>query len=427
MIGETVKLGFNATAVHRGFAKVGAGFQALAGKMKMAGRAMLAPFTKLMAVLAPLLTVGAFARGIKDIVDYGGAVSDLAARLGIAADQVVYLQEVFRRTGLDQDRMADTLQIMGRNVYEALAYGTATYTRALADLSLEGKDLAGLNLAGQFELIASRIAALTNENQRASVSSTLFGRQGRALVNTFKSWNEVSETSRQSVGRLGDNMNDLAGRLDYVSDAMGAVVGKFRQFFAGLVKPMLPYLNEMADAMNALDLSGAGERLGQLGAKIADIFKSGQIGSAIWESLKWAGQRFIELLATAAIFFAEQLNEAISKTDLGKKMGIKSVTEQTSVPVFSGNPRSTPIRRITSKGRSVPTFGEINKEWEGKLSGGSAANIRQIAAAAALAARINMERGAATPTDEKYLKPMVERLREISRNTTPELKPATTF
>lgn len=380
MIGTTVKLSFDGSAVAKGFATVGAGFKALGAKMATVGRAMLAPFAKLMALLAPILTVGAFSKGLKDALDFGGAISDLSARTGIAAGEIVVLQEALRRAGMESSDVATTLQRMGRNVIDGLAGSSRQAAEALEMLGLDAFDLDGKNLAETFEIIGSRVAGLDSEFARASATAAIFGREGFKLVNLFKT-SDFLNVARQSVGGLADTMNRSANAFDHVSDALGALGTKWRQFFSAVAETAIGPLTEVADKINSLDLTEAGQKVGEFAKTVRDMFSAGTLGSAIWESLKFAGARLIELLTAGMKYAAEVLNEAVSKTDLGKKLGVKSVTESTRTysgegQITRGGPMGIQFspKYTEGPGREVKAFSDFYSEIKGTLGSQDAAD-----------------------------------------------------
>ena len=388
MIGSTVKLGFDGTAVQRGFGKVATGFKALGRTVANIGRTMLAPFAKLMAVLAPIMGAAGMARGIKDIVAYGSAVSDLATRTGLAADQIVVLQELFRRTGLRADNVATVLQRMGRRTFVGLSKGTGEYADALRVLGLTQEDLAGLNLADMFELIAGRMSKLTNEGRRANVAMALFGDDGFKLVNTFKNAPAAFDMARKSVGKLGSNLNLMADNFDHISDALGAIGMKFRQFFAGLATEMLPVLNKMADTINELDLSDLGQQAGKFLEMIHGAFAQGRFGELIWESFKYAAAKLGEFLASVMEYAMNKALAALAKTELGKKLGMgKGANEHRFVTLPNGNKviqanyrtyADTPENRASILGQGM-SFSDVMSNNKGMFgSTEAAASLRTL-------------------------------------------------
>lgn len=328
-IGTKVNVGMNATPVQRGLAKIQRGFQHMSGRVKAAGRAMAAPFIKLMAVLAPLLTVGAFTRGIKGIVDYGGAISDLAARAGLTAQEIVVLEEVFRRTGLEGKDVATTLQRLGKNLKYGLELPTSEAGRAMAILGVEARNLEGLSLAEQFEMIGKKIGSMRDSGLQARAAMALFGREGALLVNTFKT-SGAFDVARKSVGKLGANLDEMAGSFDHISDALGSIGLKFRQFFAGAAAEMLPTLTAMADRLNQLDLSDIGAGFGKFFNTIRGAFQEGNFGGLVAESLIYAvkmmGQELLALVQFAGEKFSNAVVDNVAKSELGAKLGLTAGT-----------------------------------------------------------------------------------------------------
>lgn len=374
-IGTTIRVGFDSTRVQAGFRKIGAGFTRMTNGFKMAGRAMLAPFIKLMAVMAPILGAVGFARGIKDVVDFGGAISDLSARTGEAASEILVMQEAFRRTGVDGDKVATILQKMGRRSLDGVTKGSGEYADALDNLNLRSQDLMNLGLADRFQLIGKRIRGLRDESMQADVAMKLFGLDGFKLVNTFKD-GSAFEVARKSVGGLADTMNRAAVRFDAVSDALGAIGLKTRQFFAGVAEMMLPSLERLADYINGLDLSKIGAQVGKVAQTITRMLEAGTLGQTVWESLKFAGVKFVEFMAGSMGYIVQELLEQLSKTSFGKKLGIKSATEASTEftpTILPGGIGAIP-GFTTSTPTGLKSFADFQRENKGILGSTSLAN-----------------------------------------------------
>lgn len=336
-IGTTVKVGYDGTAVQRGLARIKMGFKALGRSVAMAGKAMLAPFVKLMAVLAPVIGVVGIGKGIKDIIDYGGAVSDMANRLGVAAKDIVLIEEVFRRTGVSTADVATTLQRMGKNIAYGLTLPTSEAGKAMEAMGISAETLKDLNMAQQFERVGLGISRLKTASEQARWGMAIFGREGAKLVNTFKT-TDAFDVARKSVGQLGDTMDSLANRFDHISDAFGAIKTKIRQFFSGVALEMLPTLDRIATLINGIDLTGKGKGLGRFIELISASFREGNLGKLIWESFKFAlvrmGEMLVGILDYAAEKFTNAITDGIANTEFGASLGMKSGTGARMTPEF---------------------------------------------------------------------------------------------
>lgn len=368
-IGTSIKVSLDTKAIARGFAKIKAGFSRLSSSVKAAGRAMLAPFVKMMAVLAPLLGAAGFARGIKDVIDYGGAVSDMANRLSVAASDIVFIEEVFRRTGATGKDVATTLQRMAKNIGAGFELATSEAGKALEELGLKEADLEGLNMAERFYLVGEAIAAMSDASKQARVSMAIFGREGASLINTFKD-RSAWEIARKSIGGLGDNLDESANKLDHISDAFGAFTLKMRQFFAGVMNGAMPVLEDLADKINEIDLSMAGQKVGDFIKVIRGLFQRGTLGETVLDSLKYAALRFGEIFLAVLEFGVQQTIKQLA--DAGVP-GIKDPTEARLV----GTAKEiggviVPTGFAYKEGSPMKTMSEIMASKKGLLGSGEA-------------------------------------------------------
>ena len=370
-IGTNVVVGFNATAVQAGFRKISSGFKSMTRGFANAGRAMLAPFIKLMAVLAPILGAAGMAKGIKDVIDYGGAVSDMANRLAISASDIVVIEEVFRRTGAAGKDVATTLQRMGKNMEAGIELPSSEAGKAMEILGITMENMAGMNLAERFEFVGKKIAGLEDAAVQARVSMAIFGREGGALINTFKTA-DAFDVARKSVGQLGETMNGMANKFDHISDAFGAVGLKLRQFFAGVASAILPTLTQLADFINGVDLTSFGKSLGNAFRVAIGAFENDRLGELILESLKYAAAKFGELMMTIADMVGQRLSDAVARSPLGKKLKLE---ESSRVDEYFEEDGKLMIKRGTQK-----TFGEFMDQNRGIFgSDKSMANLQNIA------------------------------------------------
>lgn len=380
-IGTTIQVGFNSSAVQAGFKKIGAGFKGMTRGFANAGRAMLAPFVKLMAVMAPIIGAAGMARGIKDILDYGGAVSDLANRLGISAAEIVVLEEAFRQTGVEAKDVATTLQRMGKNIETGLELPTSEAGKALAAMGLTIEVLQGMNLAQKFEAIGKKIGEVKDAGTQARLSMALFGREGASLVNTFKTGG-IFDDARKNVGGLGEKMNEMANSFDYISDSIAGIGLKMRQFFAGVTAEILPTLNKLADFINGVDLTGFGEKLGSAMETLFATARNGSLGDLLWEGFKFALQRSGEVLFAIMDEAAERLADAIEKRMKNSSLGYILGMEDELGPSVKLGPELAPMGSALSSVRVPKTIDQIMGSTSGMLGSDKSFDaIKSIAAA----------------------------------------------
>jgi hypothetical protein len=243
----------------------------------------------LAAIGAPL-SVGAFAAGIKGALDYGGELSDLAARTGIAADQLAILQQAFKDSNVSAEQVGVAVNKMQKAIVEA-GQGSKEPMEALAMLGLTAKDLEGLSPAEQFERISKAIAGVESPAVRAAAAMGIFGKSGAALNALFTNPQAIAQAV-QALGGQAEILGRNADRFDRVSDVLGSFGVKIRGFFVGVADALLPQLERLAEFLAGLDFAGIGQKLGQQIATAVNIltnaFREGKLGELVGLSLKIA-------------------------------------------------------------------------------------------------------------------------------------------
>lgn len=335
-------------------------FQSGINKVSGALKGLAGTLGAVMAPLAALAGGVAFGAGIKDILSYGGRMSDLANRTGLAASEIVVLEEAFRQAGLEGADVATTLQKLSKNILVGMETETSKVALTMKKLGLTMQDVAGLNMAQQFDLVSAKIGALSSDQEKAAAASALFGaKQGLLLINLFKTKNAMEE-ARTVVGGLGISMDRWAASFDYIDDMLGALPIKIRQFFAAFVGNNLGDLTLLADTIKTLDLTNAGAKVGKLLEDISNGIKNGKIGETLWIALKYPvqklGEELVSVFEYAAQHLAKSIENSLKGSKLGDYLGIGKNASYTTFNPFTGMSSTT---SIPYKGIEPENLGDI--------------------------------------------------------------------
>lgn len=307
-----VKVGLDNAAFFAGLKGVQG---ALGGAARNITRIALRAGAALAAIGAPL-TVGAFAAGIKNALDYGGAISDAAARTGIAAGQLVVLQQAFKDGGLSAEQAGQSINKMQRSIFEAGQATTATdeYLEGFKALGLEVQDLLGLQPAEQFDKISKAIAATEDPTTRTAAAMKIFGRSGAELQTLFRNPEALAKAA-QRVGSQADILAKQADRFDDVSDSFNSLGVKLRGFFVGVADKLLPELERLAAWFDGLDLASIGQRAGEsirsVVRAIEGAVKQGRLSELISLSITAGGAVGLNYLAAGMVTLGRLLTAAI--------------------------------------------------------------------------------------------------------------------
>jgi hypothetical protein len=266
-------------------------FKSMAGTAAMAGIA--AGFAA-----AAAATVG-LAAGIKNVLDIGGALSDLSSRTGVAAGELRVLQEAFKQNGLSADQVGTTINKMQRALVEAGQKGGET-ARAFDTLGLNLDGLRAMSSADQLQTIGNAIAALPDPAARAAAAMQIFGRSGGELLTLFSNSGALSDAAT-TIGTQADLLTKNANMFDRASDILNSVGAKLEGFFVGVADQVVPAIMPLLEAANSIDLASIGQDLGQAIAFALTAITSGQIGNLLTAQLKLSGAQFVNTLVSGLL------------------------------------------------------------------------------------------------------------------------------
>jgi hypothetical protein len=258
---------------------------------------------KLGAIGVPVLAAGfaaataaavGLAAGVKNVLDIGGALSDLSTRTGIAAGELRVLQEAFKQNGLSAEQVGPAVNKLQRALVEAGQKG-GEVARTFDGLGLNLDQLRGMNAADQFQAIGAAINALPDPAARAAAAMQIFGRSGGELLTLFANSGALTQAAT-TVGAQAELLTKNANMFDQASDILGSVGTKLEGFFVGVADQIVPAIMPLLEAANSIDLASIGQDLGQAIAFALTAITSGQIGNLLTAQLKLSGAEFINTL-----------------------------------------------------------------------------------------------------------------------------------
>jgi hypothetical protein len=275
-----------------------------------AGVAGVAVKAGMMAVEAATASARAVVDGFRQAIDLGGALTDLSSRTGETAGNLLVLQRAFENSGIGADAVGQSINKLQKFMAEAAA-GSAQQTDTLNALGIAMVDLAGKTPTEQMQLLAQKIAAISDPAQRARVSMEIFGRAGGQLLPLLNNFSGELDTARGQLGSMPDAMDRSARAMDDLGDNMGAISSKAMEFAAGFIEKALPALNAFTSALSGVDAAGWGQALMKQVMAVADFligaFKAPMpaieaIGIALLAGVKQAGNNYLNSLIDAGNF-----------------------------------------------------------------------------------------------------------------------------
>lgn len=216
-ISTTLVLKFSGTAVHRGLKLIASSFKGLATAGANAGKLILAPFAKLMAVLAPLLGFKALADLTTDSLAAAASMETLQVQFGAllksesaATDLIAKLRKLNVESPLGlEDFAKGAKQLLG--------------VRMTADESADALDKLSNIAMGN----ADNFDGLVRAFSQVRSAGRLMGQEVLQFVNAgFNPLAEISLRTGESMAILKKRMEDGKISFKEVSDAIASATGK---------------------------------------------------------------------------------------------------------------------------------------------------------------------------------------------------------
>ncbi len=183
------------------------------------------------------LGAAAFTSFIKGAVDAAGNIVDLSAKTGLSIKAVQLYGAVAKQTGGDLDTYANAIFKLGINLAESGKEGEKT-RNVLSGLGLSLATLKSQKPEDQFEAIAEKLKAITNDGERNRIGVLLFG----------KTWKDVAAGVVQGIGDI-KNATDIAS--DAQVRAVDAASDAFDRFLENSKNKTIAFLGGVVLAVEA--------------------------------------------------------------------------------------------------------------------------------------------------------------------------------
>jgi hypothetical protein len=201
-------------------------------------------------------------------LDMGGRLSDLSARTGETAGNLLLLERAFDNSGVGADKVGSSINKLQKFMSDA-NNGTTKNIEVLDQLGISYSTLAQLTPTEQMGLLAEKINEINSPTERAATAMTIFGKSGGALLPLLQNFSGEIGNAKDELGSMTEIMDAKSGVFDTVSDKITIIKGKFIEFAAGILDKVTPALELFTTILSRIDAAA-------LGQKLADAFLGGQ-------------------------------------------------------------------------------------------------------------------------------------------------------
>lgn len=252
----------------------------------------------------------AIAWSTKKAYDLGSELQDMSDKTGIAADQIMILQQAAKDNGIED--ITGAIGKMQKNLVEAAKNGIGPAAQALQLLGLKADDLLQSDPVKQFEAIGKAIEEIKNPALKSAEAMALFGKQGRELLPLFADARAI-ETASKSIGRQAQLFRQHSQEFDKVSDRLGRVYLKLQGFGVGVASSILPAMDKLTAKWDAMDFAEQGEKFGKVINPLLDRLANVDFGKV--------ADGFVDKMQTA-LSYADKIGQIFSKIDQFSRRGL---------------------------------------------------------------------------------------------------------
>ncbi len=206
-------------------------------------------------LLAMAAATAAATLSIRGLVTAFGEIdktAKVAAKLGLATEELVALRHASELSGVGADTLDMALQRMTRRIAEAAA-GTGEAVKALEELGLSAKELRDAGPAEAFKRIAEAMAGVAGPADKLRLAFKLFDSEGAALVNTLAMGRSGLEAVEREVKELGVAFSAVdAAKVEAANDAILRMQTAFKGVTTELAIAFAPAVEATAKAIQDL-------------------------------------------------------------------------------------------------------------------------------------------------------------------------------
>jgi hypothetical protein len=188
---------------------------------------------------------GTAVRGVMQLVDSIGDISEAASRLGVTVEQFQRLRVVAEQNGTSVEALGTAF----RTLANAAVQPTKESTKAFAALGVTVKDANGQfkSTNDLFFEVATALSGVTNETTRSALAQDLLGRSAIQLKPIFAGGTAAIDEMRKSM----DGMNVLSAetikQADELSDSWKTVGPSMLSAAEPLLKILIPALKTFTE------------------------------------------------------------------------------------------------------------------------------------------------------------------------------------
>jgi hypothetical protein len=207
------------------------------------------------------LGLGGIATQVWGRIEKGGALKDLSARAGESVATLYQMEEAFKLLGVSADSVSPMILRLQKSLSGVDEMGNKT-DEVFRGLGLNIAELRGMSATKQFEAIGNALSKV-NKLQGIDLATRLFGREGAGTMMQISRDTEGFRAVLRDTAADAVMMNRSAEAFDNIGDSITTVKRKMDSMWTGIAEGAAPGIQAFADALNSVDFSQFGQRIGK--------------------------------------------------------------------------------------------------------------------------------------------------------------------
>ncbi|BET69046.1 hypothetical protein ASA1KI_39640 [Opitutales bacterium ASA1] len=224
--------------------------------------------------------------GSRDVIGLGAALLHVSQSSGLTVSKLMVLRQALQDAGGEANQASQLVAKMQKSIVDA-GRGAGEARPWIASLGIDLAQLAALDPAAQLETLSAALRRIEDPAQRTAASMAFFGEAGAKLGAFFQT--EGFADVESSLGRLPAIMERSAVEFERIDTLLGRLLTKGRQVFAGFTDQISTHIREPLEAVDKIDFSGVGQKLGALAGVAIEAWKQGQFAEFVATSIEAAG------------------------------------------------------------------------------------------------------------------------------------------
>ena len=243
--------------------------------------------------------------GIREITDYTKQLSSSADQVGASISNVAVYSKALERAGLENDAFNKRTGYLLSTVQKAYIGESKEAENAIKRLGLNITELKNMKTDEMFLTVAKAIGEVKNSAEQAQISTALFERSGYMLLGLFNNLDKSLDESGKVLGSLPDLLEKNLILFMDISNNMGDLSLKGKQFFAGFLNVNGANINKVLENILNFDMTSLGERFGELFFSSFRKLSEGDYGGFINDFTIALGDALEKCFIKATDIFAE--------------------------------------------------------------------------------------------------------------------------